>query len=114
VLDILKLIGPLPLGEPEQMRERAAGIRAQAGGLMAYAGHVESTIATLLFEGPAADRMRARMRQVHGETTTIAHRLESLAAYLQNAATSTEDSQHLWSRRFDELERIARDAVDAG
>jgi hypothetical protein len=111
-LDILKLIGPTPPGEPEKMRERARGIRAEADSLMAFAGHVERTIAELVFEGPAADFMRERLRQVHDDTTGTAHRLQSLAAYLYNAASSTEDAQLLWNRRFGELERVARDTLD--
>jgi len=76
--------------DPEQMRHRAVVIGAQAQALMAFAGQVAGTIATLTFEGPVADQMRLHLGETYKATVTTANRIQSLAAHIVRAAGLTQ------------------------
>ncbi len=109
---ITKVIGSLPLGDPDQMRQRAAVIDAQAEVLAGFAVHIQRTIAQLTFEGRAANRMRSHLEEVYKEAERTADRIRSLAAYLLRAAGSTEAAQSDWHRRFRAMKQRVGDAVD--
>lgn len=110
--DIFAILGLSPAGDADQMRQRAASIRSHIEELMTLAQHVDTTLAALMFEGPAASAMRTRLRDVGGETARTAERLDALATYLLQAAASTDDAQVEWRRRVDALERHARKIGD--
>jgi hypothetical protein len=109
---ITKLIGALPVGDPEQMRQQAGVIRAQAEALGTFAGHVQRTIAKLEFDGRAAKRMRAHLNEVREQAESTAARIESLATYLLRAAGTTQAAQENWNRRFDGIEKRLRESVN--
>lgn len=82
------------VGDPAGMRTASAQLRLRAGRFSVLAAEVESSVASMSFAGPAADRWRPAVGDQSNRLRAAAERLEQDADLLVREAALVEDEQH--------------------
>jgi uncharacterized protein YukE len=85
------------------MRSLAGTLRGHAARAAAIGESVGSTLAALVFEGPAAGPFRERQRDAASAFRTSAEELQALAGLLESSATEVEAAQRERERRLAEM-----------
>jgi hypothetical protein len=93
------------------MRVLASALRADATSLAAVAVGVASTVGSLEFYGPAADRIDVRVQTSSRNGMRVAERLLAVATLLDRAAADVEVQQRERERKLEQLRRESAPAV---
>lgn len=105
--NVLRVLGGRPPGDPEALRAVARAFRQRAHELRAQTHRVDSASRHAVWEGPGADRMRARTAATVSEAHGREHQLIDLAARLDAGANDLAARQSQWDRRRWSLVREA-------
>ncbi|MEA2299021.1 MAG: hypothetical protein QOF77_1957 [Solirubrobacteraceae bacterium] len=103
----LALAGLFPVGDPGEMRSRAARLQQQGEAVAAQGRRLRVRAASMHYEGPAALRFIGDADSLARDLEAEAARLGELADYLRRAASRVESAQGDWHRRLDRLKREA-------
>jgi hypothetical protein len=81
------------VGDPAAMRAAAARLQLRAEQLGAAGARLEAQVGSMVYEGPAADRLRASTVDRRQRLQVAAGRLQDLAATLMRSAADVEAAQ---------------------
>lgn len=97
---VLRTLGGRPVGDPAAMRAVAAAFRRDADRLNQVTERLHQVVEHTDWQGPGAERARARYRLRTNEARGMAHHLRDLAQRLETGATRLQNDQHTWDVRF--------------
>ena len=101
-------VPPVIPGDPAGMRNLAQVLRGQAGKTSGAQANVDGAAGSMVFEGPAGERFRSRMRAVTAGLDSVVSGLGEVAGQLERAADEVEASQRAHDAAVRENEREAQ------
>jgi hypothetical protein len=101
--EVVRQLGGLPVGSPDEVRARAALAQELSETIEAQARRLAHRVSGTAFQGPAAVRFRADSDAVIGGLRCERDQLAELAAWLRGEACKLEERQDDWRRRADRL-----------
>jgi uncharacterized protein YukE len=101
-------VPPVIPGDPAGMRSLAQLLRGEARQTSGAQANVDGATGSAIFEGPAGDRFRSRMRAVTGALDGVVAGLGDVAGQLERAADDVEASQRAHDAAVQENEREAQ------
>ena len=101
-------VPPVIPGDPAGMRNLAQTLRGEARQAGSAQANIDGATGSMVFEGPAGDRLRSRMRSVTGELDGVVSGLADVAGELERAADEVEASQRAHDAAVQENAREAQ------
>lgn len=97
-------------GDPAGMRALAASLRGDADRIGGFASTTGTAVDAMTFEGPAATRIRGRVRGARRSLASAADALTAIAGTLERSASEVEQAQ---ADRLRKMADMRRDAMTA-
>ena len=98
-------------GDPAGMRALAGALRGDAQAVEGVGSGIVSTVGSMSFEGPAADRLLERAQSSRRSLGDCAVRLQDLASMLDTKAAEVEQAQR---DRLARLEQMRAELLEQG
>ena len=96
---------PEVVGDPAGMRALASSLRQAADRVSGIESDVAGAVSSMTFEGPAGDTFRTRTAGTGRVATSVAERLQGLAATVERSAAQVEQEQAERLRRLEQMQR---------
>lgn len=100
------------------MRALAQALKSQAGNLSSVGDEISSASGTMVFDGPAGERIRSVLSGAGRVATTIAHQLDDAAGKVSSSATEVDRQNALIRAHNEEVLRslppVTRRLIEEG